>query len=118
VYVEVRDHRALQLHAGRQQFGKLFILLAAQPEVVDGSAQLLPNPVERRDKLFGSLEWLRLSGGRPQALCLNQGTTEVLEGLVVQVAGYAAPLVLPDLLQTLLCPLAVADVARHLGEAT
>jgi hypothetical protein len=102
VYVEVRDHRALQLHAGRQQFGKLFILLAAQPEVVDGSAQLLPNPVERRDKLFGSLEWLRLSGGRPQALCLNQGTTEVLEGLVVEVAGYAAPLVLPDLLQTLL----------------
>src|SRR5918995_6829040 len=83
---------------------------ALQPQVVDGVVQARDRPLERLDLVFYLSGPVRALGHPPENLHRLQGVREVLQPHVVQLAGYAAALGLPDLAQRLLGPLALGNV--------
>ena len=76
-------------------------MLGLQAQVVDGAAQLLLDALERRGQPARPVRGLFPRGRGVSRSGPGSSRGQVLEGLVVQVAGNAAALGLPDLAELL-----------------
>ena len=113
--VEIRGHGAVQFYERSQKLREGFVVLGLQAQVVDGAAQLLLDALERRGQPARPVRGLFPRGRGPHRLGLGHRVGQVLEGLVVQVAGNAAALGLPDLAELRLGLLALYRRGEHVG---
>jgi len=106
----------VELNKRLKQLGELLGLFSLQPQVVDGPTQLRPYPIECCKQAHKAEGLLGVFRERPDLLYLNQGIGELLEGLVMEVAGYPATFCLTAVLYPLLRLLSLDSRGEDVGD--